>query len=110
MARLTSDFWVRAYIRRLQIAAIPVYVTRKGDEIAGAIVVKLLRPGGQAEALERSFDLQTGQRCWVTLAQGENAAVDAVLARACARDPDLWLIEVESDDGGGLLDEPGLTD
>ncbi|MEM9432086.1 MAG: DUF1491 family protein, partial [Pseudomonadota bacterium] len=31
MARLTSGFWVQAYLARLSAAAIPAYVQRRGD-------------------------------------------------------------------------------
>ena len=47
---------------------------------------------------------------WVVLAEGDEAEVDAVLNRQRERDPDLWIIEVESREGRTLLDEPGLAD
>ena len=52
--------------------------------------------------------LITGGRVWVTLAEGAEAEVDATVARQRARDPDLWVIEVEDRAGRHLLDEPGL--
>jgi hypothetical protein len=42
------------------------------------------------------------------LAEGSEAEVDAVLARARGRDPDLWVIEIEDRAGRTLLDDPGL--
>jgi hypothetical protein len=42
------------------------------------------------------------------LAAGPEAEVDAALTRARARDPDLWVIEVEDRRGRDLLDSPGL--
>lgn len=107
-ARLTADFWVRAYLRRLELAHIPAYVTHRGDATAGAVLVKCATLDGRATALTRSFDLMTGERAWVTLAEGEERAVDATVARARNSDPDLWVIEVESRDGRTLLDEEGL--
>lgn len=109
-ARLTADFWIRAYLARLRLADIPAYVTARGDPTAGAVIVKCARLDGTAAAWQRSFDLTTGARAWVTLADGAEAEVDATLARQRARDPDLWLIEIESRAGRTLLDEPGLSD
>lgn len=109
MERLTAEIWVQAYLRRLQLAAIPAYVTRRGDATAGAVVVKLATLDGRAVAHERQWDMATGGRRWAVLAEGDEAAVDAVLSRARARDPDLWIIEVEDRAGRSLLDEPGLS-
>jgi hypothetical protein len=107
-ARLTADFWVRAYLRRLELVNIPAYVTQRGDPTAGAVLVKCATLDGRATALTRSFDLTTGERAWVTLAEGDEAGVDATIARARRSDPDLWVIEIESRDGRTLLDEDGL--
>ncbi len=108
--RLTTDFWISAYLHRLEEAAIPAYVTKRGDATAGAVVVKLATLDGLARAWERSVDLMTGGRRWVVLAEGEERGVDEVLARARSRDPDLWVIEIEDRQGRSLLDQPGLDD
>lgn len=108
MARLTSGFWVQAYLQRLRLADIPAFVTAKGDETAGAVLVKLNTLDGRATAFQRSFDLLTGERAWVVLAEGTEAEVDASVAAQRRFDPDLWVIEVEDRAGRHLLDEPGL--
>jgi hypothetical protein len=108
--RLTADFWVRAYIARLQAAHIPAYVTARGDATAGAVLVKLATLDGRARLYQRSFDLMTGQRAWIVLAEGAEDEVDAVIGRQRRTDPDLWVIETESREGRTLLDEDGLAD
>ncbi|MCV2869442.1 DUF1491 family protein [Defluviimonas sp. WL0002] len=108
--RLTADFWIRAYLARLQMAGIPAYVTFRGDPTAGAILVKLATLDGAARLYQRSFDLMTGARAWVTLADGPEPEVDAAARRQRQMDPDLWVIEVESREGRTLLDEEGLAD
>lgn len=108
MARLAAGVWVAAYLRRLEMEGIPVYVARRGDDTAGAVIVKLATMDGRACAFQRSFDLMTGDRAWVTLAEGAEADVDAALARQAGFDPDLWLIEIEDPRGRHLLGEPGL--
>lgn len=110
MARLASGIWVSAYLARLQAEAIPVYVTTRGDETAGAVLVKLATLDGKAAIWQRSFDLMTGDRQWVILAEGGEADMDDVLARQRHSDPDLWIVEVESRDGTTLLDQPGLDE
>lgn len=109
MTRLTAEFWVQAYLRRLNLADIPAYVTARGDATAGAVMVKLATLDGEAQAFERRTDLMTGGRQWMTYASGAEHEVDAALSRARARDPDLWIIEIEDRAGRSLLDEPGLA-
>jgi hypothetical protein len=109
-ARLTSDLWVSAYLARLRLADIPAYLVARGDASAGAVVVKLAILDGTARAFQRRFDMMTNTRVWDVLATGAEADVDAALTRARSRDPDLWVVEIESREGRHLLDEPGLRD
>ena len=108
--RLTAAFWVRAYLARLEQSGIPAFVTTKGDPTAGAVLVKVARLDGTAQAFQRSFDLMADTRIWVVLRQGDEADVDAAIARQRGFDPDLWVIEVEDRQGRSLLDEPGLNE
>lgn len=110
MSRLTADVWVSAYLTRLRLADIPAFVVKKGDSTAGAILIKLNTLDGHAIVYQRSFDLATGQRGWVVMTEGDEAAIDASLARQKGFDPDVWVIEVEDRAGRHLLDEPGLAD
>lgn len=106
--RLTADLWVSAYLTRLRLNDIPAYITAKGDPTAGAVIIKLATLDGKARAFQRSFDLMSDTRVWVVLTEGTEPEVDALLTRQRARDPDLWLIEIESRDGRTLLGEEGL--
>ncbi len=108
MIRLTADIWVSAYLTRLRLADIPVFITKKGDATAGAVLVKLNTLDGRAIAYQRSFDLMSGKRAWVVLEEGEETRVDAALERQKRFDVDIWVIEVEDRSGRHLLDEPGL--
>lgn len=106
--RLTADFWVRAYLARLEQAGIPAFVTARGDATAGAVLVKVATLDGQAKAFQRSFDIMADTRIWVVLSAGAEAGVDVAITRQRRFDPDLWVIEVEDRQGCSLLDEPGL--
>lgn len=107
--RLTSDLWVSAYLTRLRLVEIPVFVTRKGDATAGSVLVKLNTLDGDARAFQRQFDLMSGEREWVVLAEGPEEDVDASLSKQASFDPDLWVIEVEDKQGRHLLDDPSLA-
>lgn len=110
MTRLASGLWVSAYLARLQSEAIPAYVIARGDDTAGAVLVKLATLDGKAAIWQRSFDLMTGEREWIVLADGDEPEMDQVLKRQRNSDPDLWVIEVESRSGETLLDQPGLSE
>lgn len=108
MARLTSEFWVHAYLARLRQEGIPAFVTAKGDLTAGAILVKMNTLDGSATVWQRSFDLESGERVWVVLRQGSEADVDESIDKQRGFDRDLWVIEVEDRAGRHMLDAPGL--
>ncbi|WP_273689958.1 DUF1491 family protein [Ketogulonicigenium vulgare] len=109
-ARLSTDFWVGAYLQRLRLADIPAFVVKKGDATAGAVLVKSSTLDGQARLFQRSYDLMSGQRAWVVLASGAEADVDATIARQRSFDRDLWVIEVEDRAGRHLLEQEGLAE
>ncbi|MDA9856369.1 DUF1491 family protein [Paracoccaceae bacterium] len=105
MTRLTSAFWVQAYLRRLALENIPAYILAHGDDIAGAVLVKLATLDGQARLFQRGFDLQTGDRVWQQLEQGTEEQIDTTLQRQLGFDPDLWVIELEDRAGRHFLDD-----
>jgi len=108
MSRLTTEIWIAAYLTRLRLATIPAFIVQKGDSTAGAVLVKLNTLDGQAQCFQRSFDLMSGDRTWVVLAEGDETVVDASISKQSGFDPDLWVIEIEDKNGRHLLDEPGL--
>jgi hypothetical protein len=107
--RLASGIWVSAYLARLRLAGIPAYLVARGDETAGTVLVKLALLDGRAKLFERQYDLAKDVRVWGLMAEGPEAEVDSVIARARGRDRDLWVIEVEDRQGRSLLDEDGLA-
>lgn len=109
MTRLTASFWVAAYRKRLEMENIPCFVVRHGDDTGGAVLVKVNTLDGEARVFQRSFDLMTGERAWVVLAEGPEAECDGAIGRQAGFDPDLWVLEVEDRTGRHLLDEAGLA-
>jgi hypothetical protein len=106
--RVTSDFWVGAYLRRLSMMNIPAFVVSKGDLTAGAVFVKLNTLDGRAVLYQRTYDTD-GRRPWMVLSEGQEPDVDAALDRQRNFDPDLWVIEVEDRLGRHLLDDDSLS-
>lgn len=109
-ARLATGLWVSAYLARLEAAAIPAYLSAKGDATAGAVAVKLATMDGQASVFMRAYG-PDGDRIWSPLAEAApEAEADEALARQRRFDPDLWIVEIEDPKGRTLLDEEGLRD
>ena len=106
--RVTSEFWVKAYMTRLRVMDIPAFLTSRGDVTAGAVLVKINTLDGNAQAFQRSYDTD-GNRIWVPLSEGPDAEVEEALSRQRQYDPDIWIIEVEDKQGRSLLDQDGLS-
>ena len=99
--RLTSDVWIMAHVRRCNAEGVPAMVVRRGDERAGALVLKLNRLDGTCSVLTQATDMD-GRLGWLAAFDGkavpEREAEDYV-ARAVKRDPDIWIVEIEHKDG-----------
>jgi hypothetical protein len=111
-ARLKSGITVKALIRRCDIAAIGIAVLARGDADAGAILLKLNPREGGCTVLAQARR-PDGTAVWMRAtgsAPVPEAEADAYIARQRGRDPDLWVIEIESDAVAELLDSPILTE
>jgi hypothetical protein len=110
-ARLKSGIRVKALIRRCDIAAIGVAVLARGDPDAGAILLKLnARENGCSVLAEaRRPD---GTAVWMRAtgaAPVPEADADAYINRQRGRDPDLWVVEIETGAVEALLDSAILA-
>ncbi|MAI18886.1 MAG: GTP-binding protein Era [Rhodobacteraceae bacterium TMED111] len=105
MSRLTSSFWVQAYIKKLNLMGVPAFVVSHGDDTAGAIIVKVNKLNGDAVLFERSFSLDKNLNQWSKFESGDEKRLDELLSRQLSRDRDLWIVEIESRKGDPFLDD-----
>lgn len=105
-ARLKTGLWVKALVRRCDLAAIGVAVVARGDVDSGAVLVKL-SSRDQGCAVLSQTRRPDGELVWMR-ATGADAVpeseADAYIARQCRRDPDLWVVEIETAAPDELLD------
>ena len=103
---LQSEMWVQALIRRAGAGGAFATVLRRGDGRAGAVLVKVLnRREGWARLYAEAVrgDGETG---WMEpVGSREEAALDAYAERAAARDPDIWVVEIDDFEGRHFLTE-----
>ena len=104
---LNSDLWVSALIRRAGQAGAFATVERKGDARGGAVLVKALnRRAGEARLFAEATR-GDGQVVWMQPVDSlQEPDLDAYIARAAKRDPDLWVIEIDDSQGRHFLTEP----
>jgi hypothetical protein len=109
-ARLKTELWVQACIRRGDIEGIPVMVLRKGDPTSGALLIKRNRFEQGCTILAETRDAE-GRRAWYPGTGPDpvaEAVADAYIERCRGRDPDLWVIEIEDRKGRLPFDETVL--
>lgn len=107
-ARLKTGLWIKAQIRLCDIESIPAAVVHRGDADAGAVLLKINRLDGGCEVLTRARDLD-GRLGWLR-GTGPDPVdepdADDYVRRQIARDPDLWVLEIEDPQGRYRLDGP----
>ena len=104
---ITTSFRVSAFLRRCAQSGEGAYILKRGDETAGAVLVKHARPDRTAVVYARRYDMD-GDIVWER-ATGETPVTDkeadAYIDRRVKSDSDLWAVEIES-----RADVPPLTD
>lgn len=109
--RLKAGIWIGAQVRLCGRLMLPVYVARRGDADAGAILIKrLFGPAAGCEVLSQTRR-PDGTLGW-TRATGPDpvpeAQAEEYIARQVRFDPDLWVLEIEDPQGryepdGGIV-------
>ncbi len=104
--QLSSDIWVYALIRRVELGGSFATVVRKGDARGGAVLVKTINRRNGEVRLWAEATGPEGNPVWMRPVISENEAdLDAYIARAARIDPDIWVVEVEDAEGRRFLTE-----
>lgn len=110
MARLKSEIFVSAYMRRCMGAGVPAMLRRRGAAEAGAIHIKIDHLDGTASLYAPApAGEETGagiDRVFTKILSRVPAAdVEARMTREIKFDSDLWFIEIEERGDHHFLDE-----
>ncbi len=94
--RLVSSLLVTALIRRVQDAGGTAAVLSRGDATAGAILIVATERGANPRFFERGIG-PNGAPALIRSGPSDvgDAAADAYRQRRAARDPDLWIVELD---------------
>jgi hypothetical protein len=106
--RLKAGIFVRALIRRAEVAGAQAYVARKGAEEAGAVMLKIARLDGTCLVLDQARRGAEGELVWVK-PLGDSASDEAARVffdKQIKFDRDLWIVEIEDREGRTFVDEP----
>ena len=112
MARLRSDFWVAAHLRRCAGEGIDAVLRRRGSAESGAIFVSVDRLDGTGDLYGPTPQaLASGDevgRLFSPVALGIPAAdIEARMAREVRFDPDLWWLAIDDRAGRSGLELQG---
>jgi hypothetical protein len=105
--RLKAGIFVRALIRRTEVAGASAFVARKGAEEAGAVILTVSRLDGTCLLLNQARDGK-GNLVWARALGGwsDEARARVWLDKQIKFDPDLWILEIEDRQGRAFVDEP----
>jgi hypothetical protein len=104
VTRLTSAMRVSALVRRVHAAGGSAMVLAKGDATGGGVLVLLLDRGSSPRFRERGLG-NDGRLIATGPASADSLAATDYWQRRRARDPDLWVVEVDVADGERFADE-----
>jgi hypothetical protein len=103
---LSTDVWVAALIRRAEHGGGYAMVLRKGDARAGAVLVKLVNRRAGTSRLLAEATRGDGERIWMRpLRSSAEPDLEAYVERTVKIDPDVWVVEIEDNQGRHFLVE-----
>jgi hypothetical protein len=99
--RLRTDFWIQACVRRADAEGVALAILHRGDPIAGSILVRVdqREQGCVVWAQTRTPE---GEPAWFRGTGPKPVTAeeaDAYIGRHRARDPDLWVVDIDDRQG-----------
>jgi hypothetical protein len=105
--RLKTGFWIAAYRQTVEQAGGHVTIARHGDDTSGHIFIQLQSADRSCALLAAMTDLDGGRRWRVVTSFGfVSQEISLIVEREIKRDPDCWVIDVDSKNGDHFLLEP----
>ena len=98
--RLPTSLWVEACLAPLNAKGVYYYFIQKGNPASGLLLLKLNGMDGRIKILSQERDFLQDTLAWVNVLNEEvveENEADAYIKRACDRDPDLWVLEIEDE-------------
>ena len=105
MARLKTDIWVSALMRRAVSSGAFAVVAKRGDRDAGTVLLTVRTRDGRVKLYQAATNMD-GQRIWHEGEAGAARDIDAVITKRSERDMDLWVVEIDDREGRHFLTEP----
>lgn len=105
--RLSTELFVQGHVRQCFARGITAVVAHKGDAWGGSIILRLNLLGPGSRILTQTRD-QDGEIAWLLVQGGallDEMEASAYIDRQVARDPDIWVVEIE--DKAGVNPFPG---
>ena len=103
-ARLATSVWVNALVRRASAEGVYATVARRGDPIAGAVILIERRRDGRLTAWSRVTGIADA---WTrALEADEEQPIQDYLDRQARYDPDLWVVELVTQEIQPFIAEP----
>jgi hypothetical protein len=105
--RLKAGIFVRALIRRAEVAGASAYVVKKGVEESGAIFLRINRLDGTSTVLSQARQGE-GDLVWMKPLgdAADEEKTKTYFDKQIKFDPDLWIVEIEDREGRPFVDEP----
>ena len=99
-ARIPTHLWVEAFIRNCFSNGISVTVINKGEKLGGTVLFKLYQSIDSCRVLAQMRNSKDKIE-WYPIHKKETVdekEASSLIYLSLTRDPDLWVIEVESQD------------
>ena len=106
--RLKTYLWVQIQQRYCERNCLPIYIVQKGENNAGAIIMKINIMDGRCRVFSQ-ISASNGHLAWQSWTANKEPVLekeaDEYISKQMEFDPDIWVIEIE--DTRGLFEPIG---
>ena len=104
--RLPTHIWIDAHLKRCSAEGIPAVIINSGEKMGGTVLLKIYQASVGCRLMSQTRDLD-GNLSWYPAHKEEvidERDADEYIQKSIDRDPDLWVLEIESRDGTAPVD------